>query len=303
VPSEQHESIAQMMAAQAAALRAQPSIAEMRAGFERIGAFFAVPGDVRSEPVSAGGVPAEWVAAAGAREDRAVLYLHGGGYAIGSIGTHRELCSRISRVARARVLVIDYRLAPEHPYPAALEDALRAYRWLGSAAASARQLAIAGDSAGGGLTVAVLMALRDAGDPLPAAGVCMSPWIDLESTGDSARPGAIDDPLLRAELLREWGRSYAGAAGVRDPGASPLHGSFARLPPLLVQVGTREILVDDARRLVERARAAGVEVTAEIEEGLIHVWQFFGPQVPEARKSLQSIGAFLENRWLTDPVR
>jgi monoterpene epsilon-lactone hydrolase len=296
MPSEKHESAVQIMAAQFATMQQAAGIAEVRASFERFASRFPLAGTVKTERAAAGGVPGAWVTAEGARQDRAVLYLHGGGYAIGSIATHQELASRVSRAARARVLIVEYRLSPEHPYPAALEDALRAYRWLLASGSSPQRLAIAGDSAGGGLTLATLMALRDAGEPLPAAAVCMSPWIDLEATGDSARRGAVDDPVLHVEALREWGRSYAGTAGVRDPGAAPLYGSFARLPPLLVQVGTREILLDDSLRLIAKARAEGADVTAEVEDGLMHVWQLF-PSLPEAEKSLQSIGVFLQEHW------
>jgi acetyl esterase/lipase len=224
-----------------------------------------------------------------------ILYLHGGGYMLGSIHTHRELVSRLSRAAGARGLLIDYRLAPEHPFPAAVDDALAAYRFLLSGGIEPRRIAIAGDSAGGGLTLATLLALRDAGDPLPAAGVGLSPWTDLEGLGASAQPGAVDDPLLTLAGLREMAGRYAPGA-LRNPLASPVHGSYRGLPPLLLQVGTREILLDDSTRVAERARAAGVDVTLEKWDGLIHVWQLFGSEIPEARQAVQAIGDFLRKR-------
>jgi acetyl esterase/lipase len=291
MPSREHETVVQMLLARPAP--ESPSIAEMRAGFELLMGLFPTPDDVSREAVDAGGVPAEWIRAPAARENRVILYLHGGGYVIGSIQTHRELASRLSRASQARALLIDYRLAPEHPFPAALEDALTAYRWLLSTDVEPGRIVIAGDSAGGGLTLATLLALRDAGDPLPAAGVCLSPWTDLEGTGDSAKPGAVDDPMVTLEGLVEMGRHYLGSGDARDPLAAPVYADYAGLPALLIQVGTREILLDDATRVAERAKRSGVDVTLEPWEGLIHVWQAFGPTVPESKEAVARIGEFI----------
>jgi acetyl esterase/lipase len=224
------------------------------------------------------------------------LYLHGGGYVIGSLNTHRELASRIARSTQSRALVIDYRLAPEHPFPAAVDDATAAYRWLVGTGVSPSRIAVAGDSAGGGLTLATLLALRDARQPLPAAGVCMSPWTDLEGTGASAQPGGADDPLLQVAGLREMGRHYA-VANPRHPLAAPLYASFRGLPPLLIQVGTREILLDDSTRVAVKAKAEGVDVTLETWDGLIHVWQLFGPDVPESEQAVARIGEFARKHF------
>jgi acetyl esterase/lipase len=269
-----------------------PTIEQSRAGFEQLAQMFPVPADVVSEPVEAGGIPAEWVSVPESRRDRVVLYLHGGGYVIGSIHTHRELASRIARDTQARALVIDYRLAPENPFPAAIEDATAAYLWLLSTGVAPSRIAVAGDSAGGGLTLATLLALRDARERLPAAGVCLSPWTDLEGTGPSAQPGGADDPLLQLAGLREMGRHYA-AHDLRNPLAAPVHGDYTGIPPLLIQVGTREILLDDSTRVAESARGAGVDVTLETWEGLIHVWQLFGPNIPEAQQAVARIGEFV----------
>ena len=201
MPSEAHETVVQML--QARPRPENQTVEETRAGFEQLAAMFPLADDVKSETVDAGGVPAEWVRVPESREDRVILYVHGGGYVIGSLNTHRELVSRIGRAAQARVLNVDYRLAPEHPFPAAVEDATTAYRWLLDSGIDVGRVTIAGDSAGGGLTLGTLLALRDAGDSLPAAAVCLSPWIDLEGTGDSAQPGGADDPLLELEGLRE----------------------------------------------------------------------------------------------------
>ena len=246
-----------------------------------------------TEAVDAGGVPAEWVVAPESDPGRVVLYLHGGGYVVGSIRTHRALASHVSRAARARVLVPDYRLAPEHPHPAAVNDAVAAYHWLRRGGAAPARIAIAGDSAGGGLTVATLVALRDLGDPLPAAAVCISPWVDLEGLGESMRTRQDLDPMVKLDGLRMLAKHYLGNADPRTPLAAPLHADLRGLPPLLVQVGTAEALLDDSTRLAERARAAGVEVDLRIWDDMIHVWHMFAPMVPESNQALEQLGAFV----------
>jgi acetyl esterase/lipase len=294
MPSQQHEAIVEMLLAQAQARPAKPPTPqEMRDGFALIASMLPVPADVRSSPVDADGVRAEWVEMPGAVPGRAILYLHGGAYVVGSPDTHRSLVARIAAATRARCLVIDYRLAPEHPFPAALDDALKAYRWLLAQKHEPSRLAIAGDSAGGGLTLATLLALRDAGTPLPAAAVCLSPWTDLEGTGASATDPKVGDPMITVDGLRDSGRQYLGGADPRSPLAAPLHGDYRGLPPLLIQVGTREILLDDSTRVAAKAAAAGVDVTLEQGEGLIHVWQFFGAHVPESIAALARIGEFV----------
>jgi monoterpene epsilon-lactone hydrolase len=267
------------------------TIAERRAQYDKAERVFPTPPDVKVERVEAPERPAEWLMAPGVRADAAVLYLHGGGYVIGSPRSHRHLAAAIGRAAGVATLLPDYRLAPEHPFPAAVEDAVAAYRWLLGTGVAPSRVAIAGDSAGGGLTLATLLALRDRKLALPACGVCLSPWVDLEGTGKSAQPGGADDPLLELEGLREMGQHYA-AKSLRDPLAAPLHADFRDLPPLLIQVGTRELLLDDSTRVAEKAKAAGVDVTLEPWEGLIHVWQLFGPSMPEAVQAVDRIGEF-----------
>jgi monoterpene epsilon-lactone hydrolase len=273
-----------------------PTIEEMRAGFEQMAAAFPLPGDVSTESVSAGGVPAEWVSAPGADPSRAILYLHGGGYIIGSIATHREVASRISRASGARVLVLDYRLAPECPFPAAVDDALAAYRWLLDQGLVPTRMVVAGDSAGGGLVVAALLAIRGAGLPLPAAGVCMSPWADLECSGESMSARAERDAMVQREMLVGMRDAYLAGKDARDPLASPLYADLSGLPPLLVQVGTAEVLYDDSTRLAERARAAGVEVTLEPWEDMPHVFQLFASMLPEGREAIEHIGEFIREK-------
>jgi acetyl esterase/lipase len=280
------------------ALRARPpeaelSIEESRAEFELVASQFQPAGDVRCEPVDAGGVPGEWISTPESAQERVIYYLHGGAYIMGSINTHRELISRLSRAARARALAIDYRLAPENPFPAAVQDSTSAYRWLVSTGVDPAHLVIAGDSAGGGLTLATLVALRDAGDPLPAAAVCLSPWVDLEGLGESMTTRAEVDPMIQRDSLVQTAKAYLGDADPRTPLAAPLYADLRGLPPLLIQVGTAEALLDDAARLAERARAAGVEVTFEPWDDMFHVWQFCASILPEGQQAVDRIGEFV----------
>ena len=293
MPSPEHEAVVDSILSQPGG-PAPTSIAEMRAGLaEMVGYFQALefPADVEQSPVEAGVVPGFWFTPKSAREDRAVLYLHGGGYVMGSVATHRSLVGRIAQAAGVRCLALDYRLAPEHPFPAAVDDACAAYRWLLAQGIPASGLVIAGDSAGGGLTLGSLVALRDAGDPFPAAAVCLSPLTDLELTGASAHAD-IDDPMVDRDGTRLMAEAYLQGANARDPRASPLHADFTGFPPLLIEVGTREILLDDARRVAQRAREAGVEVTLEEGEALTHVWQMH-PHLPESVASLERIARFI----------
>jgi len=280
-------------------LRANPlqgDLAQMRENMERGSLATPVPSDVKFEAVSAGGVPAEWAIAPGARDDRVLVYVHGGGYTMGSLATHRALCARLSRLGRMRVLNVAYRLAPEHPHPAAVEDAVAAVRWIYRQGFAPSRVAIGGDSAGGGLTLATLLSLRDAGAPLPAAGVCISPWTDLSASGESIRTKASVDPMVTEGPLRAMAAAYLGGKDARTPLASPLFADLRGLPPLLVQVGDAELLLDDATRLASRARDAGVDVTLEVWEEMFHVWHAFAEMLPEAARACERIAAWLEPR-------
>ena len=267
-------------------------IAEQRAAMEASAEMFPVDSDAAIKETTANGVPAEWVQINSQNPNRTILYLHGGAYVMGSRNTHRALAARIARASQARVLLPDYRLAPENPFPAAVEDAVACWKWLITENHSPDQMTIAGDSAGGGLALATLLALKSQKTPLPACAVALSPWTDLEGTGASAQPGAVSDPMLTPEGLIASGRMYA-ADDLRNPLAAPLHGDLEGLPPLLLQVGTREVLLSDSTRFADKARAAGVDVTLEIEEGLIHVWQML-PGVPEAESAVNRIGLFID---------
>ncbi len=251
----------------------------------------------RIEAILANGVPAEWIATPGIETAHALLWLHGGGYEAGSPITHRKMASLLSRAARVPVLVPDYRLAPEHPFPAALDDALTAYAFLQAHGYATRDLAVGGDSAGGGLALSMLLALRDRGEALPCAAAVMSPWTDLTASGASYRQFAADDPIISQAGLAAAGLRYAGTTDPRDPVASPVFSDPRGLPPLLIQAGGIECMLDDSRVFAQRARAAGVDVTLTICEGMWHVHQFHAPEVPEATASYEEIGTFLARFW------
>jgi epsilon-lactone hydrolase len=294
VASPEHEAIVEV-------LRNQPvldgaTILDKRAGMEDMAGGAPLPDGTTIEVVDADSVPAEWVSVEGPRGDGVLLYLHGGGYCIGSINTHRSMAARLAAACRARALNVDYRLAPEHPHPAAVDDAVAAYRWVLDGGVPPGQVVVGGDSAGGGLVVATLLALRDGGDPLPAGAFCLSPWVDLECAGETMETKADVDPMVGREGLAEMAAAYAGEHDLRHPLVSPLHADLAGLPPLLIQVGTAETLLDDAVRLADRARAAGVDVRLEAWDDLIHVFQAFAPMVPEALEAIDGIGAFVRDR-------
>jgi monoterpene epsilon-lactone hydrolase len=264
---------------------------EMRVVFEEL----AVPpaADIKCERVEAGGVDAEWVCAPNAARDRFVLYLHGGGYVIGSVNTHRDMIARISRAAEARVLALNYRLAPEHPFPAAVDDAVAGYKWLLAQGAKPSRIAIGGDSAGGGLAAATLVAIRDAKLPTPAAGVMLSPWVDLEGLGESMTTRVEADPVVRKEGLVGMAQAYLGGQDPKTPLAAPLYADLKGLPPLLIQVGDAETLLDDSTRLEARAKAAGVNTKLEVWPEMIHVWQLFASFLPEGQQAIDGIGKFI----------
>jgi epsilon-lactone hydrolase len=244
--------------------------------------------------VDAGGAPGEFVATAASRRDRHVLFLHGGGYVAGSPALYRHFTWRIAAAARARVLAIDYRLAPEHPFPAALDDALAAYRWLLAGIADPRRMVVMGDSAGGGLALALLLRLRDAGLALPAAAVALSPWTDLALTGASLALNAKSDPMINVADARLFAGCYLAGADPRNPYASPIYGNVAGLPPTLIHVGSDEILHDDAVRTAENLRAAGCRVQIDVWWRMPHGWHLFAPVLPEARTAIARIGAFAD---------
>jgi monoterpene epsilon-lactone hydrolase len=258
------------------------------------------PRGIRYEAVRAGGVPAEWFLPDGCDESRVLLYLHGGGYSIGSIDSHREPVSRLCKLAGTRGLVLDYRLAPEHPFPAQLDDAVAAYRWLLERGVDPARIVVAGESAGAGLTLSLLVSLRDAGIALPAAAVCASPWTDLEMRGESMVTNAGYDYISR-EVLAVYATRFVKPHDLRNPLANPQYADLRGLPPLLVLAGGAEVLLDDARAIAERAREAGVDVTFEVEPDMIHAWIVFAGGFELARATLARIARFVTEHQTRQP--
>ena len=280
----------------ASAGQAPPTLEQRRAAFTPGDRLHPVPDDVQVTDVTAGGVPAHWLTAPGADAGRVLLFLHGGGYELGSLRSDGELAARLARASGMRVLFPEYRLAPEHPFPAAIDDVLAAWHWLRTDQdLSAGSIAVAGDSAGGGLTVALLVATRDAGQALPAAAVLMSPTVDLTSSGASMTERAEQDPVSTPAMLRQFAAGYLAGADPKTPLASPLFASLSGLPPLLIQVGTADLLLSDSERLATAAAQAGVDVILEIGEGLPHVYQIL-LGTPEAAEATEQIGRFLRAR-------
>jgi epsilon-lactone hydrolase len=280
----------------ASAGQAPPALEELRATFVPGDRLHPVPDDVLVTKVTAGGVPAHWLDAPGADADRALLFLHGGGFELGSVRSDGELAARLGRAGRLRVLFPEYRLAPEHHFPAAIDDVLAAWHWLrADQGLSAGSIAVAGDSAGGGLAVALLVAARDAGEARPAAAALMSPTVDLTSSGASMSERVEQDPISTPAMLRQFASDYLAGADPKTPLASPLFASLSGLPPLLIQVGTSDLLLSDSERLAAAATEAGVDVTLEVGEGLPHVYQLL-LGTPEAAEATERIGKFLRAR-------
>ena len=272
-------------------------LGERRKRLDALGGQYPLSTDVRVETVDANGVMAEWTDTPEADPGNVIMYLHGGGYTAGSLKSHRHMVARAGREARARTIALGYRLAPEHPFPSAVEDAVAGYRFLLSRGFSADHIAVAGDSAGGGLTVALLVSLRASGLPLPACAWCSSPWVDLEGTGGSMTAKAAVDPMVQQSYLIELAAAYLGGADPRSPLAAPLYADLKGLPPILIQVGSAETLLDDAVRLARSAGAADVRVRLDVWPDMIHVWQLFYQQVAAGRRALAEAGAFIRSNW------
>ena len=283
--------------------RRDTPVARMRDDWDAL--FASAPLDARIVPVAIGALNAEWVGAADARVDVAVLYLHGGGFQVGSTRSHCELMFSVAQASGCRVLGLDYRRAPEHRFPAALDDALAAFDWLLAQGFDERRVAIAGDSAGAGLAIAALLSLRRAGRAMPAAAVLLSAWTDLTASGASYASRADADPIHQRPMILAMARHYLGADGdARDPLASPFFADAAELaglPPLLIQVGDRETVLSDSTLFADRARDAGVSVDLEVFSGMIHVFQQFPDELTEAREAIASIGRFLRQHLAPAP--
>ncbi len=274
----------------------ETTVQQMRADWDALFWSDAVP--ARVQEVSAGGVTATWIVADDVDASRTLVYFHGGGFQVGSVRSHRDLMARLSAAASCRVLGVDYRLAPEHRFPAPLHDALAVYLWLVDQGVAAERIALAGDSAGGGLALGCLLALRDEGVALPAAGVTLSAWTDLGAGGASYETRAESDPIHQRRMILAMARNYLGADGdPADPRASPLRADLHGLPPLLMQVGDHETVLDDTRDFAAKARDAGVDVELEVGDAMFHVFQQFADTLPQAREAITRIGRFLDRHW------
>jgi monoterpene epsilon-lactone hydrolase len=266
-----------------------------RASLDSLAKLFKPLAELEINPVDIQGIAGEWITPHIVAGQRTILYLHGGYFLSGSIQSHRNLAGNIAIAGEGRALIIDYRLAPEHPFPAGLEDALRAYDWLVEQGILAKQIYLAGDSAGGGLVLSTLLALRERGRPIPAAGICLSPATDLSMSGESWRLNAKKELVVNRHISEKIQALYLKEADPRNPLASPLYADLHGLPPLLIQVGSDEVLLSDSQSFAKCARQAGVEVTLEVWPKMQHVWQFTASMVPEARMAIEKIGVFIKS--------
>jgi len=278
------------------------SIAQYRASGEKNSRFMgAIPKNVKVEKVDIDGIHAEWLVPVGAKHEKVIIYLHGGGYVSGSIKSHRMLCGLLASHTGVKVLAMDYRLAPQHPFPAALDDSLKVYHWLLMQGYSSANIIICGDSAGGGLSVATVLALKNKNESPPAAVVCLSPWVDLTLKNQTHTTMADAEAMLRTDVLREWASAYSNESNLTHPLVSPVYADFHGFPPLLIQVGSNEILLDDSILLAGKAKAAGVQVELKIWDGMWHVWQILGELIPESKKAFEEIGQFVRARFENKP--
>jgi monoterpene epsilon-lactone hydrolase len=294
--SEQAEAIKEQLRQMMGAMEGTTDLAEIRAGYSGFAALTAEPEGVTWTEVDAGGVPALWADPAGGADDRVLQYVHGGGYMIGDASFYRKLTGHLAKAIGCRVLNVDYRLAPEHPHPAPVQDSTTAYRWLLDQGFEPGHIAISGDSAGGGLTVATLLSIRAAGLPMPAAAMPISPWVDMEGTGESMTSRRDRDVVVQLEGLKGMVDAFLQGQDVRDPLAAPLHADLSGLCPLYIQVGDDESLLDDSVRLAERARAAGVECRLDVFPEMQHVFQMAAGNMPEADEAIARLGEWVRPR-------
>lgn len=294
MPSEQFEAMVSML--EAAGLASAASLADQRTSIDGLGQLLPMAGGTSVADVDANGVPAAWITPEQSDAPAsAVLWLHGGGYNIGSAGSHLPLASHLAAAVGTPVLVPAYRLAPEHPYPAAIDDAHTAWRWLTDQGHDPATMAIGGDSAGGGLALALAAHLRDSDRPLPGALALLCPWVDLTGQHPVSDQRVAADVVLSPTLLRTWAASYAASTPLDDPGVSPLFGALNGLPPTLIQAGGRDTLLDDAIRLAERCTGSGVATDLQVNDDMIHAWHLFAGAFPEAGASLDDVADWLRS--------
>ncbi len=269
---------------------------QRRKDIDQRGLAYRLTADVGVEPVTGNGVRAEWTTTPNDARDAALMYLHGGGYVIGSLDSHRHLVAEAGRACGFQALALDYRLAPEDPFPAAVDDALAGYRFLLGRGIAPGRIAIAGDSAGGGLVVAAMLAIRDAGLPQPACGWCISPWVDMEAAGETMTSRAAADPTVQRAGILDMAKMYLNGADPRSPLASPIYADLKGLSPLLIQVGACETLLDDALSLAKVAGAADVRVDLQIWPEMIHVWHLFHPELKAGVQAIEAGAAFVRSK-------
>ena len=273
-------------------LKPGASLAMMRTGLELMGQANEPLAEVRTSPVNANGVECFWLNTEKNMDSPIILYFHGGGYVMGSALSHRALIERLVVATGGKLLAVNYRLAPEHPFPAATDDALNVYQWLLEQNFSADKIAIVGDSAGGGLALSTLTAIRDSDLALPGSATLISPWVDLEATGNSMKTKASLDPMVQKSTLEHLAPMYLNGADPRTPLAAPLFADLRGLPPLLIQVGSAETLLDDSNRLVKKLKLAGSPVTLEVWDDMIHVWHLFAPMLDKGQQAIERVAAF-----------
>ena len=271
-------------------------IHEARAVLDQAFASYPPASDVTVFDIDAGGVTCQWITAPDVPQDRLIIYFHGGAYATCSPTTHQDLISRLSRASGAAAIGVGYRLAPEYIFPAAVEDSLAVYEWALGHGFEPKNIVLAGDSAGGGLVISTLLKTRDSAAPMPGAGICLSPWIDMECTGASMSANADSDVFIGYNGLRARAQSYLGEADPRNPLASALYADLQGLPPLLIHVGSDEALLDDSTRLAALGSDFGIDVTLKIWDNMVHVWQAFASVLPEGQESIQEIGEFIRGK-------
>lgn len=276
---------------------ADKTLEERRADMDAMSAAFGVPAGVTREEATLAGRPCQTFTPEGATGGETLLYFHGGGYVMGSPTSHAALTARLALASGARVVSFDYRMAPEHPFPAAVEDGLAAYKALLDQGVAPEKIAIGGDSAGGGLTFATLLKARDAGLPMPASAIGLSPWTDLTGASETYKSRADADPMITAAGITEIAGVYLAGKPATDPLASPLLGDLKGLPPILIQVGDAEVLLDDSRSFEKKARAAGVDCSLQVWDRMIHVWHAFFPILPEGEQAIVQLGDFLKKTW------
>ncbi len=275
--------------------RESVTVEETRKGLEKLFGFSKIPKGVKFEKAQCDGIPAAWVIPKNFKNSGVILFLHGGGYMLGSIKTHSPLMARIALASKTKVLAIEYGLAPERPFPHGLEDSIKAYHWLIKEGYDPKKIVIAGDSSGGGLAIAAMLKLKDENEPLPVACVCLSPWLDLEVSGETVVTNAKKDLLVNSIGLQIASFTYAVEEKLTHPYISPLFSDPTGLPPMYIQVSDSEVLLDDTLRFEKKAKASGVDIEVHIWKNMLHVWHAFG-FLPEAKKAIKDIGVFIEKK-------